>query len=118
MKSIYMLSMSMLFIAVNAQADGWILWQHEFRSVGNTEQLDRLAEHKTLTACMDASMKVAHSILSWAKSDESIERESVVRTIYPDGVGYSIIDGPFIYTRFRCFPNGVVPMKRDFNLSE
>jgi hypothetical protein len=118
MKTLFMLPMFMLFTSINALASGWILWQHEFRSIGKTEQPIRLTEHKTLTACMDASKKVTDSMLSWAKSDESVERESIVRTIYPDGVGYSITDGPFIYARFRCFPYGVVPMKVDFNPSE
>jgi hypothetical protein len=119
MKTIFMLLMFILFISINARAGEWILWQNQTISVGTTEQPIPLTEHKTLTACKDASKKVADSTRSSAKSDETVDSESVMRSVDPDGVGYNSKNGQyFIHIQYRCYPYGVVPMKEHFTPSE
>lgn len=120
MKLIYMLSILILFTSINAQAGEWILWEHTTSGSGpdqlETEQPLPLTEHKTLTACLDASKKEAVSKELWAKSNNG---ESVFRTTKPEGVRYGVSSPEikhvtYFSIQFRCYPYGVVPTKGNF----
>jgi len=119
MKTISMLLVLILFTSINAQAGEWILWQHQSVSGEATNQPIPRTEHKTLTACLDASKKVADSIHSLQKYNDIFDRESVTRIVDPDGVSYKSKDGKyFFHIQTRCYPYGVVPMAANFTPSQ
>jgi hypothetical protein len=103
-----------VILPYTAIAGEWVLWRCEFISGSNISPPIPRSEHKTLKACHDASAQNADSISSWAKKNDEINVESVMRFVTPDGALYNYKNGNSARTEFRCYPYGVVPTQNDF----
>lgn len=114
MKKPFLLFLFLVFISSTAQAGEWVLWRCEFFSNANINPPIPLTEHKTLKACQNASKQEADTTFSWAKNNESVKTETVMRSLNPDGVIYTYKTGPNVTTEFRCYPYGVVPVQGNF----
>jgi hypothetical protein len=92
-----------------AFAGDWVLWQCEVISGAETNPPIPLTEHKTLKACQDASAQVADTTFAWAKKNDTVQTESVKRSMNPNDVLYTYKTGFAANAEYRCYPFGVVP---------
>jgi hypothetical protein len=114
MKKPYLLFLLLILIPIKAQAGEWVLWQYESLSDSLVNPPIPLTEHKTLNACQNASKQVADARFSWAKNNETVKTETVMRSLSPDGAIYTYKKGPNVTAEFRCYPSGVVPTQGQF----
>src|SRR5574341_747451 len=98
MKKLFLLFLFLVFISSTAQAGEWVLWRCEFFSGAKVNPPIPLTEHKTLKECQNASKQEADYIFSWAKNEESVKTETVMRSSKPHGVIYIYKTGPNVTT--------------------